>query len=203
MFSNVLKSVIVNNKSKFKSTDLHFYSNRLKAFFLLLISSLLVFSGIFFYKNIFDFELKPFKSIMLLFGFIIFVFGIIISVLHLIRTKPLLTVTTNEIIIYNVLAKPININFEEIKSFFVVTTHYRGIANNRQIYIEMKKPTKKYSDSWFYKLLLKLDIKIANSQYGIQTNFLNINHKKLIVILNKQLKKSTQAFKINAALEQI
>jgi hypothetical protein len=59
---------------------------------------------------------------MLLFGFIIFVFGIIISILYLIRKKPLLTVTTNEIIIYNILTKQINVNFEEIKSFFVVTT---------------------------------------------------------------------------------
>jgi hypothetical protein len=193
--------VIENNTSKLKLTDLHFYSNRKKAFLLLLISSLLVFSGIFFYKNIFDFELKPFKSLMLLFGFIIFVFGIIISVLNLIRTKPLLTVTTNKIIIYNVLAKQININFEEIKSFFVITSSYRGITNNRQICIEMKKPTKKYSDSWFYNLLLKFDIKIANSQYGIQTNFLNTNHIKLLAILNKYLKKSTQTFKINAELE--
>jgi len=141
---------------------------------------------------------------MLLFGFIIFVFGIIISILYLIRKKPLLTVTTNEIIIYNILTKQINVNFEEIKSFFVVTTHYKGIANNRQIFIEMKKPTKKYSDSWFYKLLLKLDIKIANSQYGIHTDFLNINHKKLLEILNKKLKKfANQPFTIDSALEQI
>lgn len=181
--------MIENNTSKLKPTDLHFYSSKIKAFFLLLVSSLFVFCAIFFYKTIFDFELKPFKSIMLLFGFIIFVFGIIISVLHLIRTKPLLTVTTNEIIIYNILTKQINVNFEEIKSFYVITTHYRGIANNRQICIELKKPTKKYSDSWLYKLLLKFDIKTANTQYGIQTNFLNINHKKLLAILNEHLKK--------------
>lgn len=182
--------MIENNTSKLKSIDLHFYSNKIKAFFLLLVSSLLVFCGIFLYKSIFNFELKPFKSIMLLFGYSIFVFGIIISILYLIRTKPLLTVTTNEIIIYNILTKQININFEEIKSFFVITTSYRGIANNRQICIEMKKPTKKNSDSWFYKLLLKFDIKIANSQYVIQTNCLNINHKKLLAILNEHLKKN-------------
>ena len=196
--------MIENNTSKFKSTDLHFYSNKIKAFFLLLISSLLVFSIIFFYNDFFNFELKPFKSTMFLFGFIIFVFGIIISILHLIRTKPLLTVTTNEIIIYNVLTKQINVYFEDIKSFYVVTTHYRGIANNRQIYIEMKKPTKKYRDSWFYKLLLKFDIKIANSQYGIHMYFLNINHKKLLDVLNKQLKKITnQSLIINSSLEKI
>ena len=130
-------------------------------------------------------------------------FGIIISVLHLIRTKPLLTVTTNEIIIYNVLAKQININFQEVKSFFVITTSYRGITNNRQICIEMKKPTKKYSDSWFYNLLLKFDIKIANSQYGIQTNFLNTNHIKLLAILNKYLKKHRQPYKNKVVLDDI
>ena len=203
MFSNILKSVIVNNTSKFKSTDLHFYSNRIKAFLLLLISSLFVICAIFFYKTIFDFELKPFKSIMLLFGFIIFVFGIIISTLLLIRTKPLLTVTTNEIIIHNILTKQINVNFEEIKSFFVIVTSYRGITNNRQICIEMKKPTQKYSNSWFYKLLLKFDIKIANSQYGIQTNFINTNHIKLLAILNKYLKKHRQLFKDKAVLDDI
>lgn len=188
--------MIENNTSKLKSTDLHFYSNKIKAFFLLLVSSLLVFSVIFFYKKMFDFELKPFKSITLLFGFFIFVFGIIISVLYLIRTKPLLTVTTNEIIIYNILlTKQINVNFEEIKSFFVITTSYKGIANNRQICIELKKPTKKYSDSWFYKLQLKFSTKIANSQYVIQTNFINTNHIRLLTILNEYLKKHQQPFK--------
>lgn len=181
--------MIENNTSKLKSTDLHFYSNKVKAFILLLVSSLMVFCGIFLYKSIFNFELKPFKSIMLLFGFSIFVFGIIISILYLIRTKPLLTVTTNEIIIYNILlTKQINVNFEEIKSFFVITTSYKGISNNRQICIELKKPTKKYSDSWFYKLLLKFNSKIANSQYAIQTNFININHNELLAILNEHLK---------------
>ena len=140
---------------------------------------------------------------MLLFGFIIFVFGIIISTLLLIRTKPLLTVTTNEIIIHNILTKQINVNFEEIKSFFVIVTSYRGITNNRQICIEMKKPTQKYSNSWFYKLLLKFDIKIANSQYGIQTNFINTNHIKLLAILNKYLKKHRQLFKDKAVLDDI
>lgn len=195
--------MIENNTSKLKSTDLHFYSNKIKAFILLLVSSLLVFCGIFLNKSFFNFELKPFKSIMLLFGFLIFVFGIIISILYLIRTKPLLTVNTNEIIIYNVLSKQININFEEIKSFFVITTSYRGITNNRQICIEMKKPTKKYSDSWFYKLLLKFDSKIANSQYVIQTNFLNTNHIKLLTILNKYLKKHRQPFKDRAVLDDL
>ena len=140
---------------------------------------------------------------MLLFGFIIFVFGIIISTLLLIRTKPLLTVTTNEIIIHNILTKQINVNFEEIKSFFVIVTSYRGITNNRQICIEMKKPTQKYSNSWFYKLLLKFDIKIANSQYGIQTNFINTNHIKLLAILNKYLKKHRQLFIDKAVLDDI
>ena len=196
--------MIENNTSKLKSTDLHFYSNKITAFILLLVSSFLVFCGIFLYKSIFNFEFEPFKSIMLLFGYSIFVFGIIISILYLIRTKPLLTVTTNEIIIYNILlTKQINVNFEEIKSFFVITTSYRGISNNRQICIELKKQTKKYSDSWFYKLLLKFDSKIANSQYVIQTNFLNTNHIKLLAILNKYLKKHRQPFKDKAVLDDI
>jgi|GEM_PF-4582869 len=33
----------------------------------------------------------------------------------------------------------------------------------------------------------KLSLKIANSQYGIQTNFLNISHNKLLEILNEKL----------------
>ncbi|WP_420842314.1 STM3941 family protein [Flavobacterium ammonificans] len=179
--------MIENNIPNLKSTDLSFYSNKIRAFFLLLISSLMVFCGI--NENLFDFELKPFKSTMLLLGFVIFVFGIIISILYLIRTKPLLTVTKNEIIIYNILStKKTNVNFEEIKSFFVITTSYKGITNNRQICIQMKKPIKEYNNSLFYKFLLKFDIKIANSQYVIQTNFLNINHKKLLAILNDHLK---------------
>lgn len=80
------------------------------------------------------------------------------------------------------------IQFENIKSFFIVNSHYRGIKTNRQIFIELNKPSEKYSKTLFYKFLNKINKPIANSQYSIQTDFLNIKQQKLLELLNKKIK---------------
>lgn len=165
--------------------ELNFYSNKVTSAFLLIVSALFVVGVIFIWEKILNFEENPFKSAMLFLGFLLFVFGIILSLLLLFRRKPLLTITNNQIIIYNVIAPKKVINIDNIKSFFIVNNYYRGIATNKQIFIELKVPDTKYSSSSIYKLILKFSKPIANSQYSIQTNFLNIKQNKLLEILNQ------------------
>jgi hypothetical protein len=166
----------------------HFYSNKLTSFLLLLISSIFVISGILLGDKMINFEEKLFKGVIFIFTFLLFSFGILLSFLLLIRKKPLLTITNNEIIIHNVLAPSKTIQIDNIKSFFIVNTHHRGIKTNKQIFIELNKPTEKYTKTWFYKFLNKVSKPIANSQYSIQTNFLNIKQEKLLKLLNKKIK---------------
>ncbi len=166
----------------------NFYSNKLTSFLLFLISIIFVISGIFLVDKLIDFEENIFKSIILVLSFLLFSFSIVLSILLLTRKKPLLTITKSEIIIHNVLTSSKTIQIDNIKSFFIVNTHHRGIKTNRQIFIELKKPTERYTKTWFYKFLNKISKPIANSQYSIQTNFLNIKQQKLLETLNKKIK---------------
>lgn len=166
----------------------NFYSNKLTSFLLLLISLLFVISGICWGDKLIDFEENIFKSVILVLSFLLFSFGIILSILLLIRKKPLLTITNSQIIVHNVLTSSKTIQIDNIKSFFIVNTLHQGIKTNRQIFIELKKPTERYAKTWFYKFLNKISKPIANSQYSIQTNFLNIKQQKLLELLNKKIK---------------
>lgn len=166
----------------------HFYSNKLTSFLLLLISSIFVIAGILLGEKMIDFEEKLFKSVIFIFSFLLFSFGIVLSFLLLTRKKPLLTITNSQIIIHKVLTPSKTIQIDNIKSFLIVNTHHRGIKTNRQIFIELKRPTEKYTKTWFYKFLNKISKPIANSQYSIQTDFLNIKQQKLLELLNKKIK---------------
>lgn len=166
----------------------HFYSNKLTSFLLLLISLIFIITGILFGKKMIDFEENLFKSVIFILGFLLFSFGIFLSFLLLKRKKPLLTITNREIIIHNVLYPSKTIQIDNIKSFFIVNTHHRGFKTNRQIFIELKKPKEKYINTWFYKFLNKISKPLANSQYSIQTDFLNIKQQKLLELLNKKIK---------------
>ena len=168
--------------------EVNFYSNKLTSFLLFLISSIFVIAGIFFGDKLINFEEELFKSAILVFSFLLFSFGIILSLLLLTRKKPLLTITNSQIIIHSVLTSSKTIHIENIKSFFIVNSHYRGIKTNRQIFIELNKPSEKYSKTLFYKFLNKINKPIANSQYSIQTDFLNIKQQKLLELLNKKIK---------------
>lgn len=167
----------------------NFYSNKLTSFLLLLISSIFIILGIFLGKKLIDFEENLFKSIILIFSFLLFLFGFVLSLLLLTRKKPLLTITNTQIIIHSALYSSKTIQIDNIKSFFIVNNHYRGIKTNRQIFIELHKPTENYTKTWFYRFLNKVSKPIANSQYSIQTDFLNIKQQKLLELLNKKIKK--------------
>jgi hypothetical protein len=168
--------------------ELNFYSNKLTSFLLLLISSVFIIFGILLRDKLINFDEKPFKSVILILGFFLFAFGVVLSILLLTRKKPLLTINNSQIIIYNVLTSAKIIQIENIKSFFIVNNYNRGIATNRQIFIELIKPTESFTSTWFYKLISKINKPIANSQYSIQTDFLNVKQQRLLEILNEKIK---------------
>jgi hypothetical protein len=135
-----------------------------------------------------DFDEKPFKSVILILVFLLFTFGIILSILLLTRKKPLLIIKDKQIVIHHVLTSSKTIEIKNIKSFFIVNNYHRGIKTNRQIFIELKKPTENYTNMWFYKFLSKISKPLANSQYSIQTDFLKIRQENLLEILNGKIK---------------
>ncbi|UUV22100.1 STM3941 family protein [Paenimyroides aestuarii] len=168
--------------------ELNFYTNKLSSFLLLFISTTFVVFGIFLGDKMVDFEEKPFKSVILVLIFLLITFGIVLSILLLGRKKPLLVITDKQIIIHSVLTSSKTIEFNNVKSFFIVNNYYYGIKTNRQIFIELKKPTENFSNMWFYKFLSKISKPLANAQYSIYKDFLNIKQQKLLEILNRKMK---------------
>ena len=92
-------------------------------------------------------------------------------------------------------------NFSKNNSFHVVTelTYKNGddefrpditlLINGMPLaFIEVKKPSENFSNMWFNKFLSRISKRLANSQYSIQTNFLNIKQETLLEILNKKIK---------------
>lgn len=156
--------------------EIHFFSNKLKSTFLLILSSVFVYLFIHFYEKV------TYNSLFVImishFGFLLFSFGIIYSILLLCRRKPLLTINNVEIIIFDPLRKPTYVPFKNIASFYITSNSYRGIKTSEQINIVMKKN----------KLTAATFSPFENVKYAIQTNLLNIKTKKLIAILNSYLK---------------
>ncbi|WP_394366434.1 STM3941 family protein [Chryseobacterium viscerum] len=118
--------------------EVHFYSNKIKSLILLVIGCAFIF--IFFNKNLGNAGLGT--IIMFYLGFLLFSFGAVYSILLLFRTKPLLTITDQNIIIYKLLSKPTTINFEDILSFYISDTTFRGIKVGECICITMKSNLK-------------------------------------------------------------
>ena len=115
-------------------SEIHFYSNKIKSLIMFIISS--VFCFLFFNK---DLENEGLGIIIIFYlGFLLFSFGFVYSILLLFRTKPLLTITDKQIIIYNLLRKPTTINFEDILSFYISNTTFRGIKTSESICIAIK-----------------------------------------------------------------
>jgi len=154
---------------------------------MMLLYGLFVFGIIFLFNDIFNFETNLFEGIVMLLGFILFLFGFIFSFWQLLRTKPLLTISESKIIIYSIFKEPVILKFQEIESFFTTSQYTRGFPSNRQICIIMKGAAPSKRKFWTYKLLKKIDEDIANSKYAIQTDILNVNHNKLIEILHNRI----------------
>lgn len=110
-------------------------------------------------------------------GFILFLSSLIFSIVLLLRRKPLLTVTDQQIIIYHMLGKSSSIDFEDIDSFYVSDTRNRGIKIAEHILIVLKSPEKNDKNGKFP----------AYSSHMIQADILNVKAKFLLELLNTRL----------------
>lgn len=163
--------------------EIHFYSSKIKSIILLIISFVFVYFFIYSYEEL---TYKSYFIIMMShFVFIIFSFSIIYSIILFFRRKPLLTINDNEIIIFDPLRNKVLIPLEDIESFFISSSSYRGIKTSHQINIVMKD--EKLSKTRMSKTIFP---QFGNVQYAIQSNLLNVKTKKLIIILNSYLKNS-------------
>lgn len=156
--------------------EIHFYSNKIKSLFLLIVSIGFCLLLSQFYRKLGNEGLG--KIILFYLGFTIFIFSSILSILLLLRTKPLLTITDAEIIIHNILRKSVSVKFEEISKFFISNNTFRGIKTTEYIHIVLK-----YPENASHK---KFPI-YSNAQNVIQSDILNIKTNKLLEILNKKL----------------
>jgi len=156
--------------------EIHFYSNKIKSLIILIISVGFCLLFIQSYDKLENQIL--YKVIILHFGFLLFLFSSIYSILLLLRRKPLLSITNSGIIIHNLLRKPVSVKFEEISKFSVSDTRYRGLKTTEYIHIVLK-----YPENASHK---KFPI-YSNAQNVIQSDILNIKTSKLLEILNKKL----------------
>src|SRR5690606_15659806 len=122
-------------------------------------------------------------------GIIFFGSSVLLFFILLIRKKPMLKIDNEKVVIYKLHGKIINIPFKNIKSVDVWTTRgYNGLTTNRQLVFELKTPSEEYKKSFYYRLIKSVSTsKVANSQYAIQTGFLNINYKKLEKLINERI----------------
>lgn len=160
----------------------HFYSNKIKSIILLVISS--VFTIGLSQLNFRDESL--FVIVMLSLGITLFSFGILYSILLLVRTEPLLTVTDKQIIVYNVLRKPTLIRFDDVALFFIFDMRHYGIKTSEYIYVIMKKP--KENENVIDKVALTVFPQFKGIRYSIQTDMLNVKAKVLLELLNSRIR---------------
>lgn len=146
--------------------EVHFYSNKIKSLIALVISFIFILA--FLNKKLGNAGLG--LIIMFYLGFLLSLFGVAYSILLLFRTKPLLTVTDKQIIIYNLLRKPTTINFEDISSFYISNTTFKGIKTSESIYITIKTDP----DSF------------GKKDNTINTDLLNVKTIALLEILNSR-----------------
>ncbi|CAM3002102.1 hypothetical protein DRF59_17435 [Chryseobacterium flavum] len=162
--------------------EVHFYSSKTRGMVMLVISG--VFTWILLY---FDFYRESYFSLIVLcLGLGLFLFGIIFSLLLLLRRKPLLTVSDKQIIIYSVLRKPKTINFEEVIFFFESDMKYHGIKTSEYICALMKFREEK--PGLLDRISAELMPGSQNIKYSIQTDILQVETKTLLELLNSRIR---------------
>lgn len=160
----------------------HFYSSKIKSIILLIISSVFTIG-----LSQINFENESlFVIVILSLGITLFSFGILYSILLLVRTEPLLTVTDKQIIIYNVLRKPTFIRFDDVALFFISDVRHYGIKTSEYIYVIMKKP--KENENVIDKVALTVFPHLKGIRYSIQTDILNVKAKVLLELLNSRIR---------------
>ena len=102
------------------------------------------------------------------------------------------TIDDEKITIYKLFGNPNIVYLENIKSVNIWTTYHKSFVSNRQIVFELRNPTDKYKRTLFYKLIKEISSqKTANTQYGIQTNFLDLKYSEIEKIINEKIKNVT------------
>ncbi|ROH95424.1 hypothetical protein EGI15_06150 [Chryseobacterium cucumeris] len=149
-----------------RTKEVHFYSNKIKSLILLIISFIFILA--FLNKKLGNAGLG--LIVIFYLGFLLCSLGVVYSILLLFRTKPLLTVTDKQIIIYNLLRKPTTINFEDISSFYISNTTFRGIKTSESIYINIKSNPDPF----------------GRKGSVINTDLLNVKASALMEILNSR-----------------
>jgi hypothetical protein len=171
------------------NTSTNIFANKEKAAIYLFGGCFFVIISIISFDKIVNFDAKPFRSFVILLGVLLFTFGVIYSIVLLFKKAPLLVISEKEIIIWTFLRKEKVIMFKDIESFFLVKTYHRGFVTNKLIFIQLKEPSNKYSNSLFYRIINKITSKkVANSEFSIHTNFLNIKHDELLKLLRNKLR---------------
>lgn len=93
--------------------EVHFYSSKIKSLFLMILSGIFTFG---LWRIDFGKENLPLAGVLYL-ALVLFAFGFVYAGLLLFRRKPLLTITDQHVIIYNVLRKPTTIDFDDVLLF--------------------------------------------------------------------------------------
>lgn len=160
----------------------HFYSSKIKSLVLLIISSAFTIG-----LSYIDFGDKDLLIIVMLsLGITLFSFGILYSILLLVRTEPLLTVTDQQIIVYNVFRKPTFIRFDEVALFFISDMRNHGIKTSSYICVIMKKP--KENPNVIDQISSTVFPQWNGIRYSIQTDILNVKAKVLLELLNSRIR---------------
>src|SRR5690625_7609168 len=95
---------------------------------------------------------------------ILFGFGVVLSIIYLLRKKPMLTIDDEKITIYKLFGNPNIIYLENIKSVNIWTTYHKSFVSNRQIVFELRNPTDKYKRTLFYKLIKEISSQKTRSE---------------------------------------
>lgn len=174
-----------------KNDVINVYLKKSKVLLFLIVSLIFTIISVSLFDKIIE-NKSAFEKIILLSGMILFGFGVVLSIIYLLRKKPMLTIDDEKITIYKLFGNPNIVYLENIKSVNIWTTYHKSFVSNRQIVFELRNPTDKYKRTLFYKLIKEISSqKTANTQYGIQTNFLDLKYSEIEKIINEKIKNVT------------
>lgn len=162
--------------------EIHFYSSKIKSLIMLMVSGIFTF-GLYHIGCKSD---KFFLMVILGLTFALFLFGIVYSLLLLFRTKPLLTVTDQQIIVYNVLRKPTTVNFEDVLLFCTSDMKHHGIKTAAFIHVILKHPKK--NSNLLNRISPRLFRNSESREFSFQIDMINVKTKVLLELLQSKIR---------------
>lgn len=162
--------------------EIHFYSNKIKSLILMILSGIFTIG---LWRIDFGKE-NLLLAVVLYLALGLFAFGFVYAALLLFRTKPLLTVTDRQVIIYNVLRKPTTIGFDNVLLFCTSDIRHFWIKTAEFIHIVLKQPKKNHNI--LDHISSKLVQNSGSLEYSIQTDMLNVKVKVLLELLQSKIR---------------